>query len=303
MTDRIRPVSIVDTLFPGRRVHLVAGASGSGKTTWLMQIIEQWRQALPIYGYESIPCPFTLLSYDRDHDDFFDTCERLKIDPSSYNFVAPSSVESKISLLDYLRILQTKQPETRLYIVEALGVKTPQGKINDQSIVGPWLREVQEFCKKNEVTIIGTVHAAKTKERDRYKEPRARIAGCAAWAGYTSTIVVIEEKEADGESELRELLILPRNARKHKYMLDFKDGFLVEAKKGKKPTAALPRFTAWVYTKTPGLVVTTAQMKEETGLADSNLHGDIERHSKAPMKLLEKIAHGQYMVLSREQQN
>jgi RecA-family ATPase len=288
-----RPVPIIDTLFPGQRVHLIGGASGSGKTTWLMQIIELWRRGEAIYGYLSHPVPFIYLSYDRDTDDFEDTCERLKIDPKSYTFISPTGLAFDTPLLQYLEALNQQHPEAKLYIIEGIASQTPEGKINDQRIVGRWLRMLQTFCKKKGVTIIGVLHSAKTKERDRYREPRARIAGCGAWAGYSSTVVIIEEKEADTESEIRELMILPRNAGKHVYSLDFKDGLLVEIPKA---AARIPKFEQWLCTIQPGEIFNVGQIRVATGLSDSRIFLELERAQN--LKKIEKVSSGTYCKLS-----
>src|SRR5437660_4022350 len=161
---RDKPVPIIEILFPGRRVHEVGGPSGSGKTTWIMQLIETWRQGLPVYGYVSHPGEFLYLSYDRGRDDFIDTCERLKIDPSTYWFVSPSSADMRIPMTEYLEALYREHPFT-LAVIEGMAIMTPEGKINDQRVVGRWLRALQELCEKLNFTIIGVLHSAKTKER------------------------------------------------------------------------------------------------------------------------------------------
>lgn len=297
--SRPRPTPIIETIFPGRRVHLIGGASGAGKTTWLMQILETWRKGEPVYGHASHPCPFVYLSYDRDDDDFIDTCERLKIDPETYNFHSPHGAALETPLLDYLTALQTRNPSTRLYIIEGIAMQTPAGKINDQRVVGSWLRRLQEFCKKYDVTIIGVLHSAKTKERDRYREPRAKIAGCGAWAGYSSTVVIIEEKEADGESELRELLILPRNAKKFRYLLDFKDGFLVPAEQKKSVKA---KFEDWLMRQTPGTEFTVEAAILGSGVSKSMVH-DAEIPRALNLKLITKTGHGRYKIVDPKGEN
>ena len=290
LSKRVRPQPVIDIIFPGNRVHLIAGASGSGKTTWLMQLIEIWRKGDPVYGFASHPVPFVYLSYDRDIDDFEDTCERLKIEPSTYHFISPEGADMAVPLVNMMTRIQTAHPETRLYIVEGLASQTPDGKINDQKIVGRWLREIQAFCKRYGVTVIGVVHTAKTKERDRYREPRAKIAGCAAWGGYSSTVITLEEKDAASESELRELLILPRNSKKLKYTLDFKDGFLTEVE-DLTPIVKAPKFEIWLSTVQPGESFNIEQIRA-CGLSDSRIYTELDR-ALARHKI-EKLGPGNY---------
>lgn len=268
MSQAERPTPIIDVLFPGRRVHLIGGASGAGKTTWLLQTLEQWRQSKPVFGYQSHPCSFAWISYDRDFEDFEETCERMHIDPTTYNFNAPSGSDFKLPLLSYLETFVARNKGVKLLIIEGLSNRTPLGKMNDPVVVGSWLREIQFFCRKHDLTIIGVIHAPKMKERDRYKEPRSRLAGCASWPGYSSTAVIIEEKNADGESELRELFILPRNARKHKYNLDFKDGLLVEVVQGNTNTE---KFEYWYTQQEDGGAVDLQAILAATSISRSRL--------------------------------
>lgn len=282
-----RPSPIVSTLFPGHRVHLVAGASGAGKTTWLMQTIELWRKGLPVHGYDSHPVPFVYLSYDRDVDDFIDTCERLKIDPSTYDFVSPAGKDLDVPLLNVLAQLQKAKPATKLYIIEGLAMQTPYGKINDPCVVGKWLRNLQEFCKSNSVTIIGVLHSPKTKEKDGYKEPRAKIAGCGAWAGYSSTVVILEEQSADTASSLRDLIILPRNARKHFLVLDFKDGQMFEVAKTK---SVKDRLLDWLPKAPPQF--TADQARAAINAAPTSIYAEISNLEK--QNVIRKVSHGIY---------
>lgn len=293
-----RPVPIIETLFPGRRVHLIGGASGAGKTTWLMQTLESWRKGEFIHGYRSHPVPFIFLSYDRDDDDFIDTCERLKIDPSTYHFHSPHGKDFDIPLIDYLHALQSAHPETRLYIIEGIAMMTPAGKINDQRVVGSWLRKLQDFCKSSDCTIIGVLHSAKTKERDRYKEPRARIAGCGAWAGYSSTVVIIEERDSDSTSEIRDLLILPRNARKHHYVLDFKNGQLTELIKAKP---IRERLTEWFRTFDPGRHFTPTDAISAINSGKTQVHAELNILEK--IGIIHQVTYGVYALTDRAKAN
>lgn len=285
---RSRPTPLIDSLIPGRRVHLLGGPSGAGKSTWLLQTLETWRRGEPIHGYASHPVPFVYLSYDRDDDDFIDTCERLKIDPSTYNFIAPSHHELDIPLLTQLKELKKRYPTTGLFVIEGIAVNTPNGKINDQQVVGKWLRRLQEFCKENDCTIIGVLHSAKTKERDSYKDPRAKIAGCGAWAGYSSTVIIIEEQEPDSSNELRTLSILPRNAKKHFFTLDFsKEGRLVEISKTKP---IRERITEWLP-QSPDQFTVEQVMAAIAGARSSVFFelADLEKKS-----VIRKVGHGIY---------
>jgi len=294
-----KPVPIIDSVFPGRRVHLIGGASGSGKTTWLLQTLEDWRQGRDIHGKKSHPCPFVYLSYDRDRDDFNETCERLGIDPSTYRFISPSSKQiAGLTIEQMLEAVLTSHPDTRLIIVEGIAVMTPEGKINDQRIVGRWLRGLQEFCRDHDITIIGVLHSAKTKERDGYKEPRAKIAGCGAWAGYVSTVIILEEVTAESNDSRRTLWILPRNDKKQIVTLDMKGagGRLVEVVK-EKP--APQRIADWIESCSGEF--TAAQVFQGANVHKTTGYAELEKLEKLGVIL--QVRHGSYKKVRPETVN
>lgn len=288
MSKPKRPTPIVETIFPGQRLHLIGGASGAGKTTWMMQFLESWRRGEPIYGNKSNPSEFIFLSYDRAEDDFEETCERMKIDPATYNFVAPKKSDFRMEFLNMLGKLSKANPAARLLVVEGLSVKTPMGKINDPCVVGPWLREIGDACKEYELTILGSLHTAKTKEKDGYRAPRAKLSGCAAWAGFASTVIVLEEQGADTENSRRTLFILPRNAPKQVKTLDFKDGRMYEIVKTR---SVRERIIAWLETGAPDEF--SAQLCSlAIDAAPASIYTELPIIEKTG--LIRKVSHGVY---------
>src|SRR4030095_11825091 len=68
-------------------------------------------------------------------------------------------------------------------------------------------------CEQYNTTIIGILHSTKTKENERYLNPRQRIAGSVAWAAYSETILLLEPiKPENSNDHRRTLWVLPRNA-------------------------------------------------------------------------------------------
>src|SRR4051812_25576556 len=64
---------LVDKLLPKYQLHLIGGPSGAGKTTWLFQQIEEWRNGRDVLGHKSNPEPFVYVACDRSIDNLEQT--------------------------------------------------------------------------------------------------------------------------------------------------------------------------------------------------------------------------------------
>lgn len=234
---------LVDTILPTQEVHLIGGPSGSGKSTWLLQFIESWRAGKPLLGYPSHPEPFVYLSADRSDRSVRRIFERLKLTPEDFRFETAMSISSQ-SLILVLNELRRRHPDTTVFFIEGFQSFTPQHKMNDYGIVANFLTTLLRYCTEHKITIFGVCHATKTKKDEGYENPRQRLNGSVAWAAYSETIIFIEPANpSDPNDSSRRVMVLPRNAAEKSYLMEFKNGRLIE--KTKALTAA-QRLEAWV---------------------------------------------------------
>jgi hypothetical protein len=284
------------TLFPRKRVHLIGGTSGAGKTSLLLQWLDAWKKGRSALGFrEDIP-ELAWISYDRGKEDFQETCARLNVNPKDFNFYAPPantfSNALKADLASWLDRPEFKG--AKLLIIEGIQVKTPQGKINDMTTVATFMRGLGEFCEQRDLTIIGTIHAAKTHEGDRYTNPRQRLAGSVAWAGFASTVIIIEEAQEEAESSTRRVFILPRNGKNIFFEADFKDGMLVRKN---APKSAATKLEEWIVSQPVGSTFTRKQMKAGSGISsEATLTNEINRFTKLN-RIVQSTKNGPYKRL------
>jgi hypothetical protein len=220
---------IIDKLFPTREVHLIGGSSGSGKTTLLFQILQDWTAGNPVFGFQSYPVPFVYISCDRSLASVSRTMSRIGFTFPRYSVVDSGLVGRSFTgdsgLLQSFRIPRT----TKLIILDGMTSLCPDGKINDHKVVANFLANLATLCQARDMTIIGTVHATKTKENEKILKPRERIVGSTAWAAYSETIVILDPADATNDSSRRILDIMPRNsAHIHKTLEFSPSGRLVE---------------------------------------------------------------------------
>lgn len=222
---------VVQDLFPSEEVHLIAGPSGAGKTTWLFQFMAEWIDSKPLYGYQSFSSPWLYIACDRSREATYRTLERIesKLDKSRI-FSLVDDHTRMVTADDLLELIKAHLPSGGVVFVDGIGSLVPHGKINDYQAVKDFLIFLTRFCKRTHVTIFGTGHATKTKENERFLNPRQRILGSVAWGGFADSIVIIEPKDLeDSENGERIIQVMARNAESVKIELVFDStGKLVE---------------------------------------------------------------------------
>jgi RecA-family ATPase len=207
---------IVADILPRYEVHLIGGPSGAGKTTLMFQLIEDWAQSKSVFGHDSFPTPFIYIPCDRSEDSTLRTMDRMgvTIDVPIYSLVdnnVPANIDTIVRCAQEQLHVKSGTPIT--IFIDAFGTLVPGGKINDYATVGSWLREVNRKCKREKITIIGMGHSTKTKEGEKFDNPRQRFLGSVAWGGFVDTMIFIEPENADDPTNTsRRILVLPRNS-------------------------------------------------------------------------------------------
>lgn len=223
---------LIDGILPERELSLLAGPSGGSKTTWLFQSLQLWREGQDVHAHHSHPCPFVYASLDRSQESAEETMERVGIDVSSIPLLR--GVEENISSIEgLLNLAKTKVPDARLFMIDGFATLVPGGKTNDYHSVANFLRNITRLCKKHDITILGLIHAAKTKENEKYLNPRERILGSVAWAGFSETLFFIAPTAPDNVVDNCRLLeILPRQSAQERFELELDNrGRLIPSKR------------------------------------------------------------------------
>jgi hypothetical protein len=222
---------LIDELLPTQEIHLIGGPTGAGKTTWLLRLLDQWRRGERIFGFASHPAEFLYVSLDRSRNGMLRILQRMRLDPRNFNLIFPSLADRKLGIPLYLQKLVAAYPAARLIVVE--GFQTGVENINDQKEVTSYLANVQTLCVRTNITVLGVVHTSKAKQNAKYENPRERIAGCGQWGGWSETVIMVEPQTdpSGAEADLRNLQVLPRNGKHIHFVLEFRDGLLVERTK------------------------------------------------------------------------
>lgn len=217
-------------LFPSGAVHLVGGASGAGKTGWLLTFLtaldEAKKSNSKIYGRKPNPLPFAIISFDRTRAEVQQLCVQMGIDFDALNFIALRENDlPPAELVAWLNLKEPRFRETKLFVLEGLDLKCDS---NDPKEVKPLLIALSKVAETLGLTIIGTVGSPKMKSKDKYANPRDRITGCAHWSRLTSTVCLMELMDPEDLDSARDLFLIPRIGKGDKKTFKWQEGRLLE---------------------------------------------------------------------------
>ncbi len=211
---------IVDELLPIREVHLIAGGSGAGKSTFASQLCEQLMIGgdffgSPINGQHKVG----YLAFDRSEEGMRRTFNRA-LGPSipfpfystitSKEYVSPKDRDPSGAILRF----QELHPEIDILFLDGIGMAFT----GDSSSLSEVSRFVQGLVRTlhvcpNPLTIIALHHMGKVKKGNEYAAARSRLHGSVAWAATAETCILIEpEEEENPENPHRVITLCPRNA-------------------------------------------------------------------------------------------
>ncbi len=222
---------LIEDLMPEHEVHLIAGPSGAGKTIFTEQIlIKPYLAGLPVFGKATRPRGVAYVSCDRSQDSFYRSLDRQGISYDAFPFLisGPSSGTIK-ELYDALNWCHSDHPTSHLLVIEGFGSLVPGSKTSDYGAVAKFLHECRRLCEKWDLTLLGSLHATKVKDSEKISNPRQRILGSVAWAGFADLILVIDEEDPEDKANRNRILhVLPRDHERFviKYSMDSKGHLL-----------------------------------------------------------------------------
>jgi hypothetical protein len=182
---------MVDGLMPLNELHIVAGESGAGKSTWLLQMIDDWQNERPVLGRRSTWYPYVIFVQDRTKAGVFRTLERMRLNPKA--FPVQSALEGgDLSLAAKIKDFKRKNPDVRIIFVEGLHVGLEDS--NDYGKTSTAIRELIALCQTEKLTIVATTHMSKDNARKRNSGRGAVLGSSAAPAMSEANILLNKQK-------------------------------------------------------------------------------------------------------------
>lgn len=264
---------LIDGILPSNEVHLLAGSSGSGKTTFLFQILAQWQDGIPVLGHTSHPVPYTYLSADRSSSSVKRTLQRLGLEDKITRMVCREDLPVGLTVATALQVSKDKYPDSKAFFIE--GFQTLVGdRGNSYTPVASWLSAITAFCAKEGVTILGVCHSPKIKADEKFQHSREVVLGSVAWAAYSDTVIAMDQAEDTGVVTVK---VLPRNAAKEEFQFIFGPNGVLTPFNGGGGRASLEMH---IYGLAAGEEITRQQMLEVgrmTGVGRATVDRVIEK--------------------------
>jgi hypothetical protein len=208
---------LIDGILPANEVHLLAGSSGSGKTTFLFQTLAAWQEGHPVLGHASYPVPYAYLSADRSSSSVNRTLQRLGLEDRITRMVCREHLPAGLTMGTALQEALSKYPDSKAFFIE--GFQTMAGdRGNSYTPVAALLSATTAFCAKEGLTIVGVCHSPKIKADEKFQHSREVVLGSVAWAAYSDTVIAMDQAEDTGIITVK---VLPRNAAKEEFQFVF----------------------------------------------------------------------------------
>src|SRR6185312_3338861 len=216
-----------DGWFPKGRVSIVGGSSGAGKTTFILDALNRQANAGSVLGHAGTESPYLVIFADRTELSNRETLERMGLD----SFTTPISYLPVCWDGDAVNgILERIEAANCPAAVFIEGADALVRDANKAQVVAPFLAGLQKIAEHYHIALILSCGAPKQKPKDQYAQTRDRIFGSQMWGRMCEDILTITSDQE--VPDLRNLTVEHRNARREKFVLEFKDGLLVEAPRG-----------------------------------------------------------------------
>lgn len=195
---------IIDTLLPGGSIHVLAGGSGTGKTTWLLQQLYEWSQGRPVLGFAGHPCNWAYISCDRTIRDLSETLKRIGLlhwEAPLYSMGELTDFQQDITIdviMDHPLFVDTK-----FFIIEGFQVvipDTPRGKGQNKHEM-TWMHQLAHKCMCLDKTILAVTHPPKQKTGEKFTSKRSDVLGSASFGAASGTMIWISQLESENEED------------------------------------------------------------------------------------------------------
>jgi hypothetical protein len=222
-------------------VHLVAGSSGAGKTTLMLDLLETQARGDHYLGHRGAGLPFLVAFADRGAVSNTETLARMRIDPAALPIVhLPATTTGAAAVEAIAQAVEARETLPAALFIEGadLLVEDP----HKPQIVTPFVVALRALAERYAIAIVLSVGAPKARPNEQYALKRDQVYGSQAWARLSNTVAVLSIA-GDGTVATRDLAVLHRNAAAEKFHLAFVEGRLVVSEEA-APTE--PNMATWM---------------------------------------------------------
>jgi len=242
--------------FPLGSPSLIGGSSGSGKTTFMLDLCVRQVAGQDFYGHPTFQRPYLVLMLDRGKLSHERTMRRMNMMPGEIPIRFLKAVLDDDASQEIISQIEACETTPQLVFIEGMDMLVSDP--NKMEIVSPFMREMQEIATHFHCAIVGSVGAPKSKPKDGYTAKRDTIFGSSVWSRMAETVVTVQFPQGDDTADQRSIAVLPRNAKAEKFETEFQHGRLsvvapppeedeyVPTKKEREEKSALEQAVAFI---------------------------------------------------------
>jgi hypothetical protein len=216
--------------FPKGDVSLIGGSSGSGKTYWVMTLLEKVRGGADVWGHKAIARDYRVVMHDRGQKGMRRTLDALGLSVEArQRVIRLTSKQQSLQPAEVLEAAIDKNPGAEAWFIEGLDMWFPN--TIKMEVVAPIMDGLQRLATRRNVAVIATVGAPKEKTAERRDTERYHgrdaLFGSSALARKCETVVLISKTDMADENSPRQYSVLPRNGRAERFWMTFACGKLI----------------------------------------------------------------------------
>ena len=259
------PSFLVDDVLPTKHINIISGPSGSGKSIFLAQLMDDWSHERSVFGHVSHAAPFCYISANQPRWMIRDQFDQLGIDwreVPHFSLLENTNHEDR-NLGSAISIARKNVPHgLKVLFIAGFSQMMSQGKVNDDRDVSRFLIDTLATLRIEGLSIGGaTLRAAKAREGAGFASPIDRIMGSTAWSELSATKMIIEPADARQPTHPgRTVFVLPKHRPPQRILYE------IDEETGRMELADVPnellqdsQLDAWL--QVDGGVFTTTEMK------------------------------------------
>jgi hypothetical protein len=208
--------------FAAGSIHVIAGASGTGKTSIALPMLIAQRAGLPVFGRETFSKSFIAVMGDRGEGETKRTLARLKIVPD-FPIISLSGEQHATPIAPLVEQLYLENGRPDIVFLEGLDLLMKNQLKMDSA--APNLAYLREVATHYHFSLICTAGCPKQRGKDKYEAgSRDQIFGSVAFSRMTDTILLLS---SDAATHQTTAYFQFRNSASVKQVLAWEDGRLV----------------------------------------------------------------------------
>lgn len=223
------------------KVSIIAGSSGSGKSYWLCQLLDDVRRGQSFCGHRTTKSEYLVLLRDRSLQDAAETwmqqfgllgewenfwrgfretypTEHAEFSSHFIELTDEEKTGVPATVIDkYARL----HPDIRIFAIEGLDLWVPS-KMLDPDKVEASLRGLQNVAKRYGLALIGTLGSPKVKGAESYIG-RDTLFGSTITGRMSDTVVTVNKYKREDHNSARVYDVLLRKAKSERFYFDWDD--------------------------------------------------------------------------------